>query len=203
LAGAVAVLIAAGMVVAGMRGRQPAEMPLGLRPVGQVPLPGDSSRFDYASLDPVRGLLFIAHLGDSDVIEVDVRAERVVRTISDLAGVHGVLVVPALHRVYATATDANQMVILDEDTGARIGSGPTGAYPDGLAYDPARATVWTTNETGGSETVMDAATATPRGTVQLGGDVGNVVFDPPTGHMLVDVQARGHRPGISRGHPPR
>src|SRR4051794_36118360 len=47
---------------------------LPLRPVAQIPLPGDNSRFDYASLDPQRGLIFIAHLGASEVVEVDVHA---------------------------------------------------------------------------------------------------------------------------------
>ena len=188
LVGALVVVVAAVVAVMVLRGRQPRPVPLGLRAAGQVALPGDSSRFDYASLDSGRGLLFIAHLGTSEVVEVDVHAQRVVRAIGDLPGVHGVLVVPARHRVYATATDANQMVILDEDTGARIANGPTGAYPDGLAYDPVRGTVWTTNETGGSETVLDAVTATPRGTVELGGEAGNVAYDPPTGQMIVDVQ---------------
>lgn len=182
------IAVAAVAVVVALRGRQPARVPLGLRPVGQITLPGDGSRFDYAALDASRGLLFIAHLGAGEVIEVDIRSQRVVRTISGLPGVHGVLVVPARHRVYATATDVNHLVILDEDTGARLGGGPTGAYPDGLAYDPVHATVWTTNETGGSETVLDADTGVPRGTVDLGGQVGNVAYDPATGRMLVDVQ---------------
>ena len=50
--------------------------PLPLRAVGEIPLPGDNSRFDYTSLDPQRGLLFIAHLGASEVVEVDVNAGR-------------------------------------------------------------------------------------------------------------------------------
>ena len=143
------------------RGHQPAPVPLGLRPAAAIPLPGDSSRFDYASLDAGRGLLFIAHLGASQVIEVDIHTQRVVRTITGLPGVHGVLVLPDRHRVYATATDANQMAIIDEDTGTVLGRGPTGAYPDGLAYDPQHTTVWTTNESGGSETILDATTAAP------------------------------------------
>jgi hypothetical protein len=169
------------------------ESPRGVPPLHQVariPLPGDGSRFDYASLDAGRGLLFIAHLGASEVIEVDVRAHRVVRTITGLSQVHGVLVVPQRHQVYATATGSNQMVTLDEDTGAELGRAPTGAYPDGLAYDAVRATVWTTNESGGSETVIDATTRAVRGTVELGGEAGNVAYDPASRMMLVDVQSR-------------
>jgi DNA-binding beta-propeller fold protein YncE len=169
---------------------QPPTSALPLRPVGEVGLPGDGSRFDYASLDAQRGLLFVAHLGASQVIEVDVRAHRVVRTIPNIDQVHGVFVVPDLHRVYATATGGNTMIILNEDTGEQIGHAPTGDYPDGLAYDPRRGAIWTTNETGGTETVIDAATGTVRGTVALGGEVGNVVYDQTGDQMLVAVQGK-------------
>jgi hypothetical protein len=170
-----AVIITAAVSTACGRAAPPAGPPL--HPVGQIPLPGDSSRFDYASLDAGRGLLFIAHLGASQVIEVDLRAHRVVRTINNLSQVHGVLVVPERHRVYATATGTNQMVALDEDTATELGRAPTGNYPDGLAYDPQQATVWTTNESSGSETIIDSATYQVRGTVALGGEAGNVAYD--------------------------
>src|SRR5262249_10318274 len=126
-------------------------------------------------------------------VEVDVRADRVVRVIRDLPDVHGVLVVPALRRVFATATGDNEMVALDEDTGTVITRAPTGEDPDGLAYDPKRNAVWTTDEAGGaggSETVIDAASGSVRGTVELGGEVGNVAYDPTADRMLVAVQGR-------------
>jgi DNA-binding beta-propeller fold protein YncE len=184
----VAVVVVVTVVVI-RRNETPPAVPLGLRSAGVVQLPGDTSRFDYASLDPGRGLLFIAHLGASEVVEVDTRSQRVVRTIGGIAGVHGVLVVPDKHLVYATATNANRMVILNEDTGAPLASGPTGQYPDGLAYDPVHNTVWTTNESGGTETVLDADTGAVRGAVDLGGEVGNVYYDATARMMLVDVQA--------------
>ena len=162
----------------------------GLRVVARIPLPGGNSRFDYASLDAGRGLLFVAHLGASQVVEMNIRTGRVVQTIPGLSQVHGVLVVPGLHRVYATATGANMVVRIDENTGRVLGRTATGAYPDGLAYDPANGTIWTTNESGGSETVIDAATGAPRGTVRLGGEAGNVAYDPVSGQVLVDVQSR-------------
>jgi DNA-binding beta-propeller fold protein YncE len=184
----VVVAVLATVVLLG--NRPPSTVALPMRAAGQLPLPGDSSRFDYASLDPDRGLLFIAHLGASQVIEVDTRANRVVRVIDGIDDVHGVLVVPARHRVYATASGANRMVTIDEDTGAQLATAPTGDYPDGLAYDPDHHTVWTTNESGGSETVIDADTNRVTGTVDLGGEAGNVYYDPVAGRMLVDVQTR-------------
>jgi len=73
--------------------------------------------------------LFIAHLGASEVIEVDVHANGGAHDPESLAQVHGVLVVPELHRVFATATGDNQMVVLDEDSGAVVNRAPTGPVP--------------------------------------------------------------------------
>jgi DNA-binding beta-propeller fold protein YncE len=157
--------------------------------VARIPLPGGNSRFDYASLDPARGLMFVAHLGASQITEINIHTDRVVRTIPGLPRVHGVLVVPALRRVYATVTAANLVVRIKEGTGRVLGTTATGAYPDGLAYDPANHTIWTSNESGGSETIIDATSGAPRGTVHLGGFAGNVAYDPVSGHMLVAAQS--------------
>jgi DNA-binding beta-propeller fold protein YncE len=181
---------AAVTVVMVVRHQPPPAVALPLRETGQLTLPGDSSRFDYASLDPGRGPLFVAHLGASQIIEIDIHANQVVRVIDGIDQAHGVLVVPQRHRVYATATGANRMVTLDEDTGQQLAQAPTGDYPDGLAYDPDQHTIWTTNESGGSETVIDADTNQVHGTVQLGGEAGNVYYDPTSRLMLADVQTR-------------
>ncbi|GEM33638.1 hypothetical protein NN3_46450 [Nocardia neocaledoniensis NBRC 108232] len=164
---------------------------LPLREVGGIALSGGTARFDYTSLDPGSGALYIAHMGAGEVIEVDTRAHRVVRTIADLPGVHGVLAVPGRHQVFATVTDRNQMATIDADTGVVVRTTPTGEYPDGLAYDSRRAAVWTTNEHAGTETVIDADTGVVQATVGLGGEVGNVVYDVAIDRVLVGVQGRG------------
>src|SRR5215831_2351628 len=47
--------------------------PAGLRLVGDFPLDGGSTRFDYESLDASTNRLVIAHLGDGKVTIVDTR----------------------------------------------------------------------------------------------------------------------------------
>lgn len=59
--------------------------PPGLRVVARIRLPGGNSRFDYASIDSRRGLLFVAHLGASQVVEINTRTGRMVRTIGGLS----------------------------------------------------------------------------------------------------------------------
>ena len=141
----------------------PARIPLPLVEVAQLSLPGDSSRFDYESLDPQRGLLFIAHLGASQLIEVDVRARRVTRTIASIAGVHGVLVVPGLpgcdhdhglaldppDRLAFVACDGNAALLTVDLTAWTVtGSEGVGNDPDVLSYDPAARRLFVAAESG-------------------------------------------------------
>lgn len=163
---------------------------LPLRQVSETALTGGPVRFDYTALDAERGRLFIAHMGASELIDVDVHSHAVVRTLPALPDVHGVIVVPDARRVYATATGVNQVVAIDEDSGRVLFRAPTDTYPDGLAYDPIRRTVWTTNESAGTESVVDAGTGAVRATVPMGGEVGNVVYDSALDKMVVAVQGR-------------
>jgi DNA-binding beta-propeller fold protein YncE len=182
---AVGVIVAA--IVAGCSStHQDGALPLRL--ISETRLTGGPVRFDYAALDVGRGRLFLAHMGASELIDVDIRQYTVVRTLPNLPDVHGVIVVPDKHRVYATVTGRNQLVAIDEDSGQVIFRAPTDTYPDGLAYDPIRHTVWTTNESAGTETVADADFGAIRATVPLGGEVGNVVYDSFTDQMVVAVQ---------------
>lgn len=182
--------IAGALTLSGCSSAPPGPRQLPWHRVATSDLAGGTARFDYTAFDAGRGLLFIAHMGAGQLIEFDVHRHDVVRTIDDLPDVHGVIVVPERHRVFATATGHNQIVAIDEDTGSALFRATTGGYPDGLAYDPVRNAVWSTNETAGTETVVDADTGAVRATVLLGGEVGNVIYDPAPDRMLVAVQGR-------------
>ena len=103
-------------------------------------------RFDCTSLDPSTNRLYVAHMDAGQLLALDVRTRRVVETIP-APGVHGVLAVLSLGRVFVS------------------------------------------DESGGVETVFDV-----RGhrvaTIDLGGEAGNVQYDPGSGRGLVDVQTR-------------
>ncbi len=169
---------------------RPDVVPRPLLQVGLVRLPGTSSRFDYAELDPGTHRLWIAHLGDDVVDEVDTAAAAVVRTVSDLAGATGVIVVPALHRVFVSTPGTAEVAALDEDTGTVLARTPAGSYPDGLAYVPSTGQVWVSDQSGGVETVLDGASGARVATVELGGEAGNVRYDAAGDRVLVDVQTR-------------
>jgi YVTN family beta-propeller protein len=113
-----------------------------------------------------------------------------VADIPGIASVHGVLVVPELGRVSASAADANQVAVIDEHTLHLIATVPGGVYPDGIAYDPAHRHLFVSDEAGQTETVIDTATNQRIATIALGGEAGNSQYDPVSGHIFVDVQAQ-------------
>lgn len=187
VAGLVALAAAIGVPLGWWLARS-ADAPLPLDTVARVALPGQDSRFDYADVDPAAHRLFVAHMGDGELLEIDTRTDTVTATVPDLPTVTGVLVVPELHRVFASAAGVGQVVSIDEDSATVLARAPAGRFPDGLAYVPSTGQVWASDETGGAETVIDARTGRPVGTVPLGGEAGNVRYDPAGDRVLVDVQ---------------
>jgi YVTN family beta-propeller protein len=168
-----------------------AEAPsLPLKNVADIPLPGDASRFDYESYDPDRHLLFIAHLGANEMLVFDTQSKKVVATVTSLGHVHGVLAVPHLNRVYASATWSDEVVVIDEQTFKEIARIPGGTYPDGMAYAPEVHKLYVSDETGETETVIDTESNQRVTTIPLGGEVGNTQYDPVSRHIFVNVQSR-------------
>ena len=164
---------------------------LPLRIVASVPLPGQSTRFDYESLDPKTHLLFIAHLAAGEVVVFDTAANGVVATIPNVKAAHGVLAVPELGRVYVTATGTNDVAVIDERTLKIIARIPGGTYPDGMAFDAADHKLYVSDEHGDTDTVIDTSRDARVATIALGGDVGNTQYDARTRRMYVNVQTRG------------
>jgi DNA-binding beta-propeller fold protein YncE len=161
---------------------------LPLKTVGTVPLPGGASRLDYASIDSPRHRLFVAHLGGGLVIAFDTKTRHVVKAIP-APGAHGVLTVPELGRVFATATDSHKLLTIDERTLKVIASAPAGDYPDGIAWDSDRRHVYVSDESGGVLAVFGAG-GRRIATVELGGEAGNVQYDSGSRRVLVAVQSR-------------
>jgi DNA-binding beta-propeller fold protein YncE len=165
---------------------QRADSGLPLREIARLALPGPSNRFDYQSIDSGAGRLYISHMDGDRLLVFDVRRRKVVKSFN-VPGVHGVIVVPQLGRVFASVTNVQQVVTIDTRKERILGYAQAGEYPDGLAYDPVEQRVFVSDEAGGAEIVLDAR-GRRIGRIDLGGDAGNVQYDARSGHILVDVQ---------------
>ena len=168
---------------------QSAEIPLAR--LAEIPLSGNTTRLDYASIDPGTRELFIAHLGDSAVIVYDMDHDKVMTDIPGIDHVHGVLAVPSLGRVYASATATNEIVVIDEKSLKIIARIPGGFYPDGMAYAPRQHKLYVSDEHGKTETVIDTRLNRRIATILLGSEVGNTQYDSSSGHIFVNAQTSG------------
>ncbi len=163
-----------------------AEAPL--RVVADVPLPGSASRFDYQSLAPASGRLFISHMGAGQLVVFDVRAGRVIGNLDGFPTVTGVLAVPAERRAYASATGDHAVVVVD-DSALRIVARVQGPrFPDGIAYAPEERRVFVSDESGRRDFVIDATTNSVVAQVELDGEAGNTQYDPGSHCVIVAVQ---------------
>jgi len=163
-----------------------AEAPL--RVVTDVPLPGSASRFDYQSLEPASGRLFISHMGAGQLVVFDVRAGRVIGNLDGFPTVTGVLAVPAEHRAYASATGDHAVVVVDDSTLQIVTRVPGPRFPDGIAYAPEERRIFVSDESGRRDLVIDAATNTVAAQIELGGEAGNTQYDPGSHCVIVAVQ---------------
>ncbi|GAC1317883.1 MAG: hypothetical protein NVSMB2_12130 [Chloroflexota bacterium] len=171
-------------------GEQTPAAQLTLSVVADRALPGNTSRFDYLSLDADAHRLYIAHLGAGTLVVFDMQAGTVLTEIGGVSGVHGILAVPELGRIYASATDRHQVFVIDAASLTVLATSPGGQYPDGIALDPELGKLYVSDETGGADTVIDASTNQIVTTIALGGEVGNTVFDSGAHQIIAAVQSK-------------
>ena len=163
---------------------------LPLRTLTDIPLTGGTTRLDYQSLDSDNGRLYIAHLGSDLMTVFDVNKQTVVGDVKDLKKVHGVLAVPELHRIYASATGSNELAVIDDSTLQIIARAPAGDYPDGVAYATKENKIYVSDLHGKSDTVIDAKTNQRLTTISLGGGAGNSQYDAVSDRIFVTVDGR-------------
>jgi YVTN family beta-propeller protein len=161
-----------------------------LKVLADVPLTSGTTRLDYQSLDSSTGRLYIAHLGSDLMTVFDVNKQTIVGDVKDLKRVHGVLAVPDLHRVYASATGTNELAVIDDQSLAVIARAPAGDYPDGVAYASKENKIYVSDLHGKTDTVIDAKTNQRVTTIQLGGGAGNSQYDPVSDRIFVTVDGR-------------
>src|SRR4051812_17430150 len=146
---------------------------MGLKLVREVPLPGPANRFDYQSVDPASGRIYMNHMNAGRTIVFDADSGKVVAEIMDLPRATGVWAVPAHHQVYVSAAGAHDVAIIDDRT-LKVTSRVGGIrFPDGIAYASHTDKVFVSDESGDADVVIDAKTGVKRSTIPLGGEAGN------------------------------
>src|SRR5580765_7220619 len=161
-----ALVVAAGFAI------QPAICADLLKKVADIPLPGGTTRFDYQSLDAATGRLYFSHMGDGELMVFDIANEKLVTHLPGFPTMTGVLVVPALKRVYGSVTKNHEVAVVDTDSLNVVARIPDGRFPDGLAFSPERKKLYVSDESGGVDTVIDTTSNKKLAAIELGGEAG-------------------------------
>jgi len=168
----------------------------GLRLLREIPLPGPANRFDYQSVDPASGRIYMNHMNAGSTIVFDADNGKVIAEIMDLPRATGVWAVPAHHQIYVSAAGSHEVAIID-DRSLKVVKRVGGIrFPDGIAYAPEADKVFVSDESGGADVVIDPKMGKKRSTIDLGGEAGNTHYDSVSHCILVAVQTRNQLAAI-------
>ena len=142
-----------------------AEAP-GFKVTKKYPVPGDGG-FDYITFDGTSNRLYVSHGTEVNVIDAD--SGRVLGKIDDTPGVHGIAVVPKLHRGFATNGGNATVSVFDTDTLKTIKKISVPEDPDFAFYDPQANRVLVCHGAAALITAIDPDKEAVIGKVNLGG----------------------------------
>jgi YVTN family beta-propeller protein len=128
---------------------------------------GGAGSWDYCAMDSGAGRLYVSHGASVEV--VDANAGKVVGTIPDLHGVHGIAIATDLGKGFITNGQSNSVTVFDLKTLAKTGEPATGQNPDAVCYEPKTHRVFTFNGRSNDSSVIDAKTGQVVATLALNG----------------------------------
>ncbi len=133
----------------------------------KIHLEGDGG-WDYLNLDDATSRLFISH---ANVVQVlDINTKKLVGTIHDTNGVHGIALAPEFNKGFISCEKDTSVVVFDMKTLSVIAKFKTsGPKPDAILYDPFSKKVFVFNRFGSSTDVIDPSSNNVIKTIQLPG----------------------------------
>src|SRR5262245_49665489 len=135
--------------------------------VGRYPIPG-AGGFDYVTLDSSARRLYVSNATQVDGLDAD--TGKVVGTIPDTPGVHGIAIATPFKHGFTSNGRENKVSMFDLSTLQLIKKIDVGKGPDGIYYVPGSKRIFTNNHGSHDITAIDASTGEVVGTVQAAGD---------------------------------
>ena len=141
--------------------------------------------WDYLSLDADSRRLYITR--GTHVMVLNADSGKVLADITDQKGVHGVAVVPKLHRGFISNGGDDSVTVFDLKTFKKRDKIRVGGKPDAILFEPVTGQVFTFNAGSKDTTAIDAATGKVTGTIALGGKPEFAVSDEK-GTVFVNIE---------------
>jgi YVTN family beta-propeller protein len=128
---------------------------------------GGEGGWDYLAADPGAHRLYITHATRVEVLDAD--TGKSVGTLTGFKGLHGIAFDGTGKFGYVTDGGANEVVVFDRSTLAKVAEIPAGTNPDGVVFEPATKTIWAFNGRSKDVTVIDTVHRTVLATLSLPG----------------------------------
>ncbi len=117
---------------------------------------GGAGGWDYLTADSAKKRLFISRATHVDVVSLE--SGKLIGSIPNTEGVHGIALAPALNRGFTSNGRANTVTVFDLDTLKVIQEAKvSGRNPDAILYEPSGKHVFTFNGASKDVTVLDAS----------------------------------------------
>jgi DNA-binding beta-propeller fold protein YncE len=126
---------------------------------------GPDGRWDYASFDPARHRLYVAHGGA--VMMVDVGSGQVTPTFAAGDGLHSALPIPGTDLILTTNGGDSSARLISAMDGKLMATLPTAKDPDAAIYDPGTGQAIVVGGDSGVLTLIDPKVAKIEGTIEL------------------------------------
>lgn len=135
--------------------------------VNRISLEGNG-RWDYITVDSETNTAYESH---GDIVQVvDLSNGKVIGTISDLSGVHGVAIAKEFNKGFVSNGKSSTVTVFDLTTFKTLETiKVTGQNPDAILFDPFSKLLLTFNGKTADATVIDAKTSEIKATIKLSG----------------------------------
>ncbi len=147
---------------------------------------GGAGRWDYVYVDSANHRLYVSHGTQTDVI--DTSTDKVVGTIPDTNGVHGIAIAGDLGKGFTSDGGDNDVTVFDLKTLKVTGKVKTGQNPDSIIYEPVTHRVFTFNGRSKDSTAIDAKTGNViTASIPVGGKPEFAQIDGK-GHVFANIE---------------
>src|SRR5580704_6961384 len=146
----------------------------GFRVTQRYAVPGDSG-FDYVTFDASSNRIYASHGTEVNVLDAD--SGKLLGKVEDTPGVHGIAIVPGLHRGFTTNGAESTVSVFDTNTFKTIKKIAVDKDPDFVFYDPGSKRVLVCHGDAAEITAIDPEKETVIGQVALGGGAEASVVD--------------------------
>jgi DNA-binding beta-propeller fold protein YncE len=168
----------------------------GMKVINKIKIGGTDRSWDYVTLDPVNRRLYVSHGTKVEIVDPD--AGKVLGSIDQLHGVHGIAVAPDLNVGFITNGQSASVTIFDLKTMQRVGEPSTGGKnPDAVCYEPKTHRIFAVNHGGDDVTLIDAKTKEIVKTIKTGpggefcavDGAGKIYVNLETSSELIEIDA--------------